>query len=94
MTTQTAAVTVTGIDCVCYLAKDFARAKNFYQSVLGLKPTIETEAYCEYDLSDGTTFALSQLPEGRWFPTGGAMFAVPDTAAAVAAIRALGLPIH
>lgn len=94
MTTQSKSIVATGIDCVCYLAKDFSRARSFYENALGLKPTSEDEHWVEYELSDGATFALAQLPDGMWYPTGGAMFAVPDVAGAIAALRAIGTTVH
>ena len=95
MTTGTTPVVATGIDCICYCAKDFARAKNFYQNVLGLKPSsMGGETWTEFDLDDGTTFALAQLPDGKFYPTGGAMFAVPDVQAAVEAARAAGATVY
>ena len=94
MTTGTTSTVATGIDCVCYLAKDFARAKAFYQNNLGLKPSTEGDNWVEFELNDGSTFALAQLPDGQWYPAGGAMFAVPDVRAAVEAFRAAGVTIH
>ena len=94
MPIQTTPIAATGIDCVCYLAKDFTRAKTFYQEQLGLKPTTEGDNWVEFELSDGATFALAQLPDGAWYPTGGAMFAVPDVYAAVESLRSAGVTIH
>ncbi len=94
MTTGTAPTVATGIDCVCYLTKDFARGKEFYQKYLGLKPSTEGDNWVEFELSDGSTFALAQLPDGEWYPTGGAMFAVPDVQAAVQALREAGAHIY
>ena len=85
----------TGIDCVCYLAKDYARAKDFYQGVMGLRPTaMEGPSWTEFELPDGGSFALAKLPDDQWYPTGGVMFAVPDVAAAVARLREAGIQIH
>ena len=94
MATGTAPIVATGIDCICYLAKDFSRAKAFYQNNLGLKPSIEGDNWVEFDLNDGTTFAIAQLPDGQWYPTGGAMFAVSDVRAALDSLRAAGVTIH
>jgi predicted enzyme related to lactoylglutathione lyase len=87
-------MTATGIDCVCYLAKDFKRATDFYENVLGLNPSSGADQWVEYDLADGTTFALAKLPNGEWYPTGGVMFAVPDVYAVVERLRAAGITIH
>jgi predicted enzyme related to lactoylglutathione lyase len=45
-------------------------------------------------LADGTTFALAKLPGDTWYPTGGAMFAVPDVAEATKRLREAGVAIH
>ena len=91
MATQAAPVVATGIDCVCYCTKDFARAKDFYTNQLGLRPSIEHETWTEFDLDDGTTFAIVQLPEGQYYSAGGAMFAVPDVHAAVDSLKSAGV---
>jgi len=85
---------VGGIDCVCYLARDLARARSFYEGVLGMLPTMQSERWIEYTLADGATFGLTQLPEGAWHAGGGAMFAVPDIGEAVARVRAAGAPVY
>ena len=92
-TTNTPLTTATGIDCVCYLAKDFDRAKNFYITTLGLKPSIDGDNWVEFDLADGTTFAVAKLPGDTWYPTGGAMFAVPDVKAATARLKEAGVTV-
>jgi predicted enzyme related to lactoylglutathione lyase len=93
-TTGTPLTSATGIDCVCYLAKDFARAKNFYQNTLGLKPSMDGDNWVEFDLSDGTTFALAKLPGDTWYPAGGVMFAVPDLEAAARRLREAGVKFY
>jgi catechol 2,3-dioxygenase-like lactoylglutathione lyase family enzyme len=67
---------VRGMDCVCYLAKDLGRARHFYEDVLGMIPATRGGSWVEYEFVDGSTFALSTLPGGDWYQTGGAMFAV------------------
>ena len=67
-TTGTPLTSATGIDCVCYLAKDFVRAKNFYQNTLGLKPSMDGDNWVEFDLSDGVFTSITFYPsvlEGR-----------------------------
>ena len=91
MATQAAPVVATGIDCVAYCTKDFARAKDFYTNQLGLRPSCESESWTEFDLNDGTTFSIVQLPNGQYYPTGGAMFAVPDVHAAVDSLKSAGV---
>ncbi len=81
---------VRGMDCVCYLSKDLARARAFYEGVLGMIPAMQGETWVEYEFDDGSTFALSKLPNGDWYTTGGAMFAVHDLRAALEGVRAAG----
>jgi catechol 2,3-dioxygenase-like lactoylglutathione lyase family enzyme len=78
---------VRGMDCVCYLAKDLARARHFYEDVLGMIPATQGNSWVEYEFADGSTFALSTLPGGDWYQTGGAMFAVHDLDAALERVR-------
>jgi predicted enzyme related to lactoylglutathione lyase len=85
---------VRGMDCVCYLAKDLARARHFYEDVLGMIPATQGNSWVEYEFADGSTFALSTLPGGDWYQTGGAMFAVHDLDAALERVRATGANVH
>lgn len=93
MTTDQATA-VRGMDCVCYLAKDLARARGFYEDVLGMKPAMQGETWVEYEFADGSTFALSKLPNGDWYQTGGAMFAVVDLDSALEGVRGSGATVH
>ena len=87
---------VTGMDLSGYMAKDVARAIAFYRDVLGLEPTkVYPENHgAEYELADGTTFGLwgggGMMP---FQPSNGILFAVDDLDAAVAAVKARGIPI-
>ncbi len=92
-TTTTPLAKATGIDCICYLAKDFERATTFYQTILGLKPAMTGDNWAEYELADGATFALAKLPGDQWYPTGGAMFAVPDVHDAAQRLRDAGVTL-
>ncbi|HUN29946.1 MAG TPA: VOC family protein [Alphaproteobacteria bacterium] len=85
---------VRGMDCVCYLAKDLARARGFYESVLGMSPATQGESWVEYEFPDGSTFALSRLPGDDWYQSGGAMFAVDDLHAALEGVRGAGAHVH
>jgi len=87
-------IQATGIDCVCYLAKDFERAKRFYTETLGLKPSTQSESWTEFELGDGNAFAIAKMPDGKWYQCGGTMFAVPDIEAALAQVRATGVTIY
>ncbi|MDH2909806.1 MAG: hypothetical protein HKL92_03735 [Candidatus Eremiobacteraeota bacterium] len=93
MPTTADTIHASGIDCVCYLAKDFKRAKAFYTDVLGLRATQESEMWTEFELADGSAFAIAHMPDA-WYPCGGTMFAVPDIEAALARVRAAGVTIY
>lgn len=59
----------------CYPVKDMAKARAFYEGILGLKPGDDFQGmWQEYDL-DGTTFAISSMI---------AEFVKPGTQASVA----------
>ena len=87
---------VTGMDLSGYMAKDVPRAIAFYRDVLGLEPTkvFPDNHGAEYELPDGTTFGLwgggGMMP---FQPSNGILFAVDDLDAAVAAVKARGIPI-
>ena len=68
------------IDCICYLPKEFPRAKAFYTTVLGLRARNETEDWTEFELADGNAFAIAKMPNDQWYPKGGMMVTVqmPD----------------
>jgi predicted enzyme related to lactoylglutathione lyase len=80
-----------GFDFVMYLVTDMPRARAFYETLFGLTPgSIDSEYFVEYELADGSTFALARDPSAERVPTGGAMFGVPDAEAAIARIEGLG----
>lgn len=98
MATANATTVATGIDAVYYMAQDFARARKFYEDVLGMKPTAEmpTEggsSFVEYELADGAAFGLGHMPDAPWHPGGGAMFAVGDVKAALERAKAAGAQV-
>lgn len=85
---STATATITGIDAVYYIAKDFDRARRFYESAFDLKPTFEMigdegGSFVEYDLPDNSTFGLALLKDTPWHMNGSIEFAVPDVDAAL-----------
>jgi predicted enzyme related to lactoylglutathione lyase len=89
---------VTGMDLSGYMVQDARRAIGFYRDVLGLEPSrvYPDERGAEYELPDGTTFGLwggggAVMP---FQPSNGILFAVDDLDAAVAALKARGIPIH
>lgn len=99
MATAEATTTVTGMDAVYYLTQDLKRARAFYESALGLKPTWETTgdgggSFVEYELPDGTTFGLGHIPDSPWHESGGVMFAVPDVKAALERVKAAGASVQ
>jgi predicted enzyme related to lactoylglutathione lyase len=88
---------IAGIDCSGYMVKDAPRAIAFYRDVLGLEPAriYPDNRGAEFDLPDGTTFALwggggKVMP---FQPSNGIQFAVDDLDAAVAEVRARGIAI-
>ena len=88
---------VTGLDLSGYMVKDAPRAIGFYRDVLGLEPTMvyPEDRGAEYELPDGTTFGLwggggRVMP---FQPSNGILFAVDDLGAAVAAVKARGIPV-
>lgn len=88
---------ITGMDLSGYMVKDASRAIGFYRDVLGLEPVAvyPDNRGAEYELADGTTFGLwggggGVLP---FQPSNGILFAVDDLAAAVASVKARGIPV-
>ena len=88
---------ITGMDLSGYMVKDAARAIAFYRDILGLEPVkvYPDDLGAEYELADGTTFGLwsagAMIP---FQPSNGILFAVDDLDAAVAAVKARGIPVH
>jgi predicted enzyme related to lactoylglutathione lyase len=88
MATASNTATITGIDAIYYLAKDFNRARKFYETAFDLKATAEMigeggGSFVEYDLPDGATFGIAQLDDSPWHMNGSIEFAVPDVERAV-----------
>lgn len=79
----------TGIDAHYILVRDHAVAEAFYAAVVGLKRSRDIPGGAEYDLDDGSTFGIAVYPE-KYYPCGGAMFAVPDVDARAEVVRAHG----
>lgn len=78
-----------GLDVVFYTVKDLRRARDFYEKLFGLKASMESEYWVEYDLPDGTTFALANDPEG-WKEGHGLMLGVIDRSAVAERAKELG----
>lgn len=79
-----------GLDVVFYTVKDMARARAFYDGLFGSKPSMESEYWVEYDLPDGSTFALANDPQGGWKEGHGLMLGLTDRTAAAERAKALG----
>ena len=84
---------ITGVDLFGFTVRDKAKTVAFYRDVLGLKPTGEDEQGAEFTFPDGTTFGISQPPDGELPPGGGIMFAVPDAKKAVEHYRSRGVEL-
>jgi predicted enzyme related to lactoylglutathione lyase len=80
----------------CYPVKDMARARKFYESVLGLKPTMVFGEpggmqWTEYDIAGGTLSLGCGAPD--WTPRADGCsvgLEVEDFAAAIAHLKANG----
>jgi predicted enzyme related to lactoylglutathione lyase len=99
MATAQSTATITGIDAIYYLAKDFERARRFYEGAFDLKPTFEMVgdeggSFVEYDLPDGATFGLAKLADSEWHMNGSIEFAVPDVDVAVLRATAAGATLN
>ena len=84
----------------CYPVKDMARARKFYEGVLGLKPIMTVGEpggmqWTEYDIANGTLSLGAGAPD--WKPsTNGCSVGleVDDFDAAIAHLRASGVKFH
>jgi len=82
---------------IAYPVTDVARARKFYEGVLGLKPNAavasETPRWIEYDIGPGT-LGIGSSPQ--WLPSqdgASAALEVEDFDAAVATLREHNVPI-
>jgi predicted enzyme related to lactoylglutathione lyase len=89
-----AAIRVTEIAFTGYPVTDVARARAFYEGVLGLKVTMQFENegkhWIEYDVGPAT-LAISNMAAGQWLPSNdGPVVAleVEDFDASINALRA------
>jgi predicted enzyme related to lactoylglutathione lyase len=82
MTTSAKVSAPRGIDAVYYMVKDMARARNFYEDVLGFTPAFVAESGewhgAEYALPTGQTFGIGKSDQVPWRECGGVMIAVED----------------
>ncbi len=79
-----------GLDVVFYTVKDMPRARAFYEGLFGMKPSMESDYWVEYDLPDGATFALAHDPQGGWKEGHGLMLGVADRDRAAQRAKQLG----
>lgn len=79
-----------GLDVVFYTVKDMGRARAFYEALFGLKPSMESDYWVEYDLPDGSTFALAHDPQGGWKEGHGLMLGVTDRNVSAEKAKQLG----
>lgn len=99
MATAQTTTLVTGMDAVYYLAKDFDRARKFYETGLGFKPATEMVgegggSFVEYEFADGTTFGIALLGDSPWHMNGSIEFTVPDVDAAIKSAVAAGATLN
>jgi predicted enzyme related to lactoylglutathione lyase len=81
---------VTGIDVHVYNVKDFDRALTFYTSLIVEPATKLPGTWAEFDLADGSSFAIGKHESFPWQPGYNVAFAVPDLPAAIKLVRSLG----
>jgi predicted enzyme related to lactoylglutathione lyase len=87
---------ITAIAYTGYPVTDLARARNFYENVLGLKPATawegEGKGWIEYELGDGCLAITNSSEQWKASSEGAAVvFEVTDMKAAVAALKAAGV---
>ena len=58
-----------GVDATFFLVKEMPRARAFYDARLEQKPDPASEHWCEYTMSDGSTFALGFHPGMEFTPS-------------------------
>jgi predicted enzyme related to lactoylglutathione lyase len=87
---MTQQATLRGLDVVFYTVKDMARARAFYEGLLAIQPSMESEYWVEYELPDGATFALANDPQGGWQEGHGLMLGVVDREDAAKRAKELG----
>ena len=87
---------ITEIAFTCYPVTDMARARAFYEGILGLVPTMvhETDdsAWTEYEIAGGA-FSIGKAPGWNPSPDGASVaFEMEDFDAAIASLKAHGVP--
>ena len=88
---------ITEIAFTCYPVTEMARARAFYENILGLKPTMVHEtpggpSWTEYEIGAGA-FSLGQAPGWSPSPDGASIaFEMDDFDAAIASLKQQGVP--
>jgi predicted enzyme related to lactoylglutathione lyase len=86
MTTFTKISGPRGIDAVYYMVKDVARARKFWEEVVGFVPVHVAEGGewegAEYEMPTGQTFGIGKNGDTPWTQSGGMMLSVHDVAEA------------
>jgi len=88
---------VSAIAFTCYPVTDMARARKFYEEVLGLKPTMVVGQpggmqWTEYDIADGTLSLGAGAPDWKPNATGCSVgLEMEDFDAAIAHLKASGV---
>jgi predicted enzyme related to lactoylglutathione lyase len=72
-------------------AKDMARARQFYEQKVGLKPTQETNGGIVYEFAGGTACFLYQTPNAGTSQASQAFWSVPDVDGLIDALKARGV---
>ncbi|TFZ03458.1 VOC family protein [Ramlibacter rhizophilus] len=72
-------------------AKDIARARRFYEDVLGLRPKEETNGGVVYEFGGGTAAFLYPTPNAGTSQASQAFWSVPDVDAQMQALKSRGL---
>lgn len=72
-------------------AKDLARARQFYETKVGLRPTQETNGGVVYEFAKGTACFLYPTPNAGTSLASQAFWAVEDVDAVIRTLRARGV---
>jgi predicted enzyme related to lactoylglutathione lyase len=97
---ETPTIKITEIAFCCYPVTDMARAREFYEGVLGLKPTMQVGEpggmqWVEYDIGPGTLSLGAGAPDWKPRSDGCSVgLEVEDFDAAIAHLRARNAKFH
>ena len=72
-------------------ARDLARARQFYEGKLGLRPGMETNGGVVYEFGKGTACFLYPTPNAGTSKASQAFWSVADVDALIAALKAKGV---